>query len=121
MYNVLNGVGVGVAQRVDHVISGQRQQVDVFGYDYPTRDGTGERDYVHVMDVADAHVKAVGKMLAHEMPTYDVINVGTGQGRTVVEVIQYIQSSLPKDQVIPYVMCERRPGDVATLVVNVER
>lgn len=103
------------------VMSGARSHVDVFGSDYPTRDGTGERDFVHVCDVAEAHVLAVNKMLDDvTCPVYDVFNVGSGSGRTVLEVIHYVESLNPGVR-IPYKMVDKRAGDIASLVVDVSK
>lgn len=112
------------------VVSGQRDSVTVFGSDYETRDGTGERDYVHVVDVASAHVKMLDKMLAASLPSsskedkgeevFDVINVGTGRGKTVLELVAEVQAQFPENT-IPVKMAPRRPGDIASLVVNIDK
>ena len=86
---------------------GKRDALEVFGNDYPTRDGTGIRDYIHVVDLADAHVKALD-YLAEGKPTI-ACNVGTGTGTTVLEVIQATERISGRK--VPYVMSPRRAGD----------
>jgi UDP-glucose 4-epimerase len=86
---------------------GKRDALEVFGNDYPTRDGTGIRDYIHVVDLADAHVKALN-YLAEGKPTTSC-NVGTGKGTTVLEVIQTTERISGRQ--VPYVMSPRRAGD----------
>ncbi len=86
---------------------GKRDALEVFGDDYPTRDGTGIRDYIHVVDLADAHVKALN-YLADGKPTTSC-NVGTGKGTTVLEVIQATERISGRQ--VPYVMSPRRAGD----------
>ena len=107
---------------VAEVLSGKRPVVQVFGNDYPTRDGTGERDYVHVVDVARAHVLTIDKMFQPDngMPPFDVFNIGTGQGKTVLEVIAEIQAQ-HLEKPIPVEFVARRAGDVVSLVVNANK
>lgn len=85
---------------------------DVFGDDYPTRDGTCERDYVHVTDLADAHVLAL-EYLMNGGPSV-ALNLGTGHGYTIREVIQAARAITGRE--VPYRMAARRPGDPAVLV-----
>ena len=100
---------------ITQVATGERDHLDVFGGDYPTRDGTGERDYVHVMDVAEAHVCA----LSHVMTTkgFDVINLGTGRACSVLEVVRAFEHA--SGHAVPYRMAARRTGDVATCYADV--
>ena len=86
---------------------GKRGPLEVFGNDYPTRDGTGVRDYIHVVDLADAHVKAL-TYLADGNATI-ACNVGTGIGTTVLEVIEATERISGKK--VPYTVSPRRPGD----------
>ncbi len=102
------------------VVQGKRSHVSVYGSNYPTRDGTGERDYVHVQDVADAHARVIecwGTTLAGEQ--FHEINIGTGRATTVLEVIASVERDYKVS--IPYKLENRRPGDVASLVVNVDK
>jgi len=86
---------------------GKRGPLEVFGNDYPTRDGTGERDYIHVVDLADAHVKAID-YLATGKPSV-ACNVGTGKGSTVLEVLNATKRISGHD--VPHVFSPRRAGD----------
>lgn len=96
---------------------GDLPPVKVFGSDYPTRDGSCIRDYVHVNDIADAHIKALIYLFEQKNSQYfDIINLGTGSGVTVLEMIHaFIQVTKEKLQ---YVLAERREGDVAQIYSN---
>jgi UDP-glucose 4-epimerase len=89
--------------------SGLRQQLSVFGGDYPTPDGTGVRDYIHVLDLASGHLKALQKL--EENPGCMTHNLGTGQGYSVLEMIAAFETACGKP--IPYQVVGRRPGDIA--------
>ncbi len=102
---------------VARVADGLAPRVEVFGGDYPTRDGTPIRDYVHVVDVAEGHVAALE---AHnEEPGIHVYNLGTGRGHTVLEVIKAYEEASGKP--IPYEIVGRRPGDVAATWADVSK
>ena len=92
----------------------QREKLRIFGSDYPTRDGTAIRDYLHVVDLADAHVKAI-EALNHRESGF-ICNLGTGKGSSVLEVIAAFQKATGKR--IPYEMVARRPGDVTEAWTN---
>ncbi len=94
---------------VAQVAVGRRAQVNVWGNDYETVDGTGVRDYIHVVDLALGHVRAL-ECLAHT--AYFAVNLGTGNGSSVVEVIDAFKTASGKE--IPYVFAPRRPGDIAS-------
>lgn len=94
---------------VSQVAVGRRTEVQVFGGDYPTLDGTGVRDYIHVMDLAAGHVRAVERIEALEGVT--CLNLGTGKGHSVLEVIRAFEQVSGRR--IPYRIVARRPGDVA--------
>jgi UDP-glucose 4-epimerase len=96
---------------------GQRQGFKLFGDDYDTRDGTAVRDYIHVMDLADAHVRALKYLLAGGETT--VFNLGTGTGTTVKELIDTIRRTT--NQPFPVEMAPRRAGDAPCLVANNSR
>ncbi len=88
---------------------GKLPELRVFGGDYPTPDGTGVRDYIHVVDVAIGHVKALDRLAAG--PGVLTLNLGTGRGHSVLEMIAAFEKASGRP--IPYRIVERRPGDVA--------
>lgn len=96
---------------VAQVAVGRRERLRVFGGDYATRDGTGIRDYVHVMDLARAHVAAVET--ADGMRGCTAVNLGAGRGYSVLEVVRAFEQVSGRS--IPYEIVDRRPGDVAEL------
>ncbi|MDQ4488829.1 UDP-glucose 4-epimerase GalE [Sinomonas sp. ASV486] len=103
------GVPNNLVPFVGQVAVGRYEAVSVFGGDYPTPDGTGVRDYLHVMDLAEGHVAALDRIASRT--GVDVWNLGTGRGYSVLEVIRmYAEVS---GRPIPYRIVERRPGDVA--------
>lgn len=93
---------------------GKRDHISVFGQDYPTRDGTCVRDYIHVEDLADAHVRAVEYLLA-DKPS-NIFNLGSGDGQTVTEMIKSAEKIVGKPIKTEYV--DRRPGDPANLIAS---
>lgn len=95
---------------VAKVAVGVLEKVNVFGDDYPTPDGTGVRDYIHVVDLARGHVCAVKKLL--ENPGLVIYNLGTGNGYSVLDVIKNFEKACGKT--IPYVIAPRRAGDIPT-------
>lgn len=101
-----------LAPYILQVASGKRPHVEVFGNDYSTRDGTGLRDYVHVSDLARGHIAA----LENSRPGFRSFNLGTGKGTTVLELINAF--SRAAGVVVPYVMKERRIGDVAMSIAD---
>jgi UDP-glucose 4-epimerase len=91
------GVPQNLVPYITQTATGQRTQLSVFGNDYPTPDGTAIRDYIHVVDLAEAHVVALKKLLANEQATnFDFYNVGTGKGSSVLEVITAFESVTEK-------------------------
>lgn len=97
---------------ISQVYQGIRDEVSVFGNDYPTKDGTGIRDYIHVVDLAEAHLKSFQFLLNEsQKPILKIYNVGTGNGFSVLEMIQMFQHVSQKE--IPYSIQPRRQGDVA--------
>ena len=94
---------------VAQVAIGRREKLSIFGGDYPTPDGTGVRDYIHVTDIAEGHVAALRRLLGQ--PGSLTVNLGTGQGCSVLDLVRaYEQAS---GRVVPYEIVARRPGDVA--------
>jgi UDP-glucose 4-epimerase len=104
-----SGVPNNLMPYVAQVAVGRRPSLQVFGNDYPTPDGTGVRDYIHVVDLAEGHVAALRKLLAE--PGSFTVNLGTGQGYSVLDLVQAYQAA--SGQAIPYGIAPRRPGDVA--------
>jgi UDP-glucose 4-epimerase len=99
------------------VLTGERSQLTVFGTDYPTRDGTAVRDYVHVRDIAAAHILLMDRLLAE--PGFRTYNVGSGEGATVREVVDAL--SLVARRPVPSLDGDRRAGDPAVLVADSSR
>lgn len=99
------------------VASGQRPSIEVFGDDYPTPDGSCIRDYVHVSDLADAHVLALNYLDDDGATT--AVNLGTGTGHSVLEVVETARRVTGR--AIPLKVCQRRPGDPPTLTASAER
>jgi UDP-glucose 4-epimerase len=100
---------------VAQVAVGKLEKVNVFGGDYNTVDGTGVRDYIHVVDLAHGHVAA----LQHSKPGVEVYNLGTGRGVSVLELISAFSNAAGKD--IPYQIVGRRPGDVDSCYATAEK
>jgi len=98
------------------VALGRRESIKIFGRDYPTPDGTCTRDYIHVQDLADAHLLALAALNEHSRMIY---NIGNGQGFSVLEVIESVRRVTGK--AIPVIECPRREGDPAVLVASSEK
>ncbi|MCG9595647.1 UDP-glucose 4-epimerase GalE [Vibrio sp. Isolate25] len=94
---------------VSQVAVGRRECLSVFGGDYPTKDGTGVRDYIHVMDLADGHVAALRKV--GQKDGLHIYNLGTGNGYSVLEMVKAFEIASGKQ--VPYQIVARRPGDIA--------
>jgi len=101
------GVPNNIMPYISQVAVGRRPVVDVFGDNYDTPDGTGVRDYIHVVDLARGHVAA----LLHSKPGVEIYNLGTGKGVSVLELIAAFSNVAKRD--IPYRIVSRRPGDLA--------
>ena len=104
------GIPNNLTPYITQVAVGKLKEVGVFGNDYDTPDGTGVRDYIHVVDLAIGHVKAVDK-LAQSEPDVRSYNLGTGKGCSVLQMIEAFSKACGKQ--IPYVIKPRRPGDIA--------
>ena len=111
------GIPNNLMPYVAQVAVGQRERLRVFGGDYPTRDGTGVRDYIHVMDLARAHVDAVEHLAVQSGCT--TLNLGTGCGYSVLEVVRAFE--VASGRPVPYDIVERRPGDVAEVWADPSR
>ena len=111
-----SGIPNNLMPYISQVAIGKRPHVKIFGNDYPTRDGTGERDYIHVMDLAKAHVSAIPKL---NKGIFDVYNVGTGSGTTVMELLKEYEKVCGRN--INFKFLERRSGDVAKNVACADK
>jgi UDP-glucose 4-epimerase len=96
---------------ISQVAVGRRELINIFGNDYPTSDGTGVRDYIHVMDLAEGHLAALKNIETDTFRTPQIINLGTGQGCSVLEMLRALEKASGKT--IPYRITNRRPGDIA--------
>lgn len=104
------GIPNNLVPYITQVAVGKLDHLNVFGNDYETVDGSGVRDYIHVVDLARGHVAALNKM--NEKPEYRVYNLGTGTGYSVIEMVKAFSDVVGHE--IPYEIHERRPGDIAT-------
>lgn len=102
---------------ISQVAIGRSQYLNVYGSDYGTRDGTGERDYIHVEDLALAHLAAIEFSLTFE--GCEAINIGTGVGYTVLEMVKAFEHA--SGRAVPFRICPRRDGDVASSVASVSK
>ena len=108
-----NGIPNNLMPFISQVAVGKRERLNVFGGDYDTKDGTGVRDYIHVVDLALAHLKALEYLHKHKkMDAPLIVNIGTGQGYSVLEMVEAFKKASGKE--VPYEIVDRRPGDIAT-------
>ncbi len=105
-----NGIPNNLMPYITKVAVGELKKLRVFGNDYPTHDGTGVRDYIHVVDLAQGHVKALEKLKTN--PGLVTYNLGTGNGYSVLDVVKAFAEASGRE--IPYEIVDRRPGDIAT-------
>lgn len=110
-----SGIPNNLMPYIAQVASGTRERVSVFGSDYPTPDGTGVRDYIHVMDLATGHMAALN-YLARKSGLLTV-NLGTGRGYSVLEMIRAFERASGRS--VPYTLAPRRPGDIAACYADV--
>ncbi|HJV80493.1 UDP-glucose 4-epimerase GalE [Noviherbaspirillum sp.] len=103
------GIPNNLMPYVAQVAIGRRERLSVFGNDYPTPDGTGVRDYIHVVDLARGHVAALAELFRSEQGF--TLNLGTGRGYSVLEMVRAFEDASGRS--IPYQIVDRRPGDVA--------
>lgn len=104
-----SGIPNNLMPFITQVAVGKREKLSVFGDDYPTPDGTGVRDYIHVVDLAEGHLKALDKLSSN--PGVVTYNLGTGRGLSVLEMIKAFEKA--SDRPIPYEIVPRRAGDIA--------
>jgi len=112
------GIPNNLMPYVVRVASGQLEQLSVFGNDYDTPDGTGVRDYIHVVDLAKGHIKALEKLEKENTGIY-IYNLGTGTGYSVLDMVKAFEKATGKT--VKYRIVERRPGDIATCYSNPEK
>ena len=112
-----HGIPNNLMPYIAQVAIGKREELQIFGDDYETRDGTGERDYIHVSDLAKAHIAALGDM--NEAAGFNVYNVGTGQGTTVKELLAAYGETVGRE--LPFETVQRRSGDVASSVASPQK
>ena len=111
------GIPNNLLPYVAKVAAGQLPYLSVFGNDYDTKDGTGVRDYIHVVDLAKAHLKALEK--AEKLTGVDYFNIGTGTGYSVLEIVKAYEKAT--GLTVNYKIVDRRPGDIATCYANPEK
>ena len=109
---VPNGKPNNLMPFITQTAVGKREFLSVFGGDYPTHDGTGVRDYIHVVDLADAHVKAIDFLNLSTKHQPLITNIGTGIGYSVLDMIKAFEKASGKE--IPYKIVDRRAGDIST-------
>ena len=112
-----NGIPNNLMPYITQVAVGKRPELGVFGNDYDTHDGTGGRDYIHVVDLAIGHVKAYEKILTN--PGLGIYNLGTGTGYSVLDVVKNFEAATGVK--IPYAIKDRRPGDIAACYADASK
>ena len=112
-----NGIPNNLMPYITQTAAGIRKELSVFGNDYPTPDGTGVRDYIHIVDLARGHVAAL-KYAANHKGT-EIFNLGTGKGTSVLELVHAFEQA--NGIKIPYRIAERRAGDIATCYAGTEK
>lgn len=112
-----NGIPNNLLPYVAQVAAGKLEKLSVYGDDYETPDGTGVRDYIHVVDLAKGHLCALKYALSH--PGAEAFNLGTGKGTSVLEVVAAFEKASGKQ--VPYVIAPRRPGDIASCYADTSK
>ena len=112
-----NGIPNNLMPYITQVAAGRLKCLGVFGNDYPTHDGTGVRDYIHVVDLAKGHVKAIDYADAHKGT--EIFNLGTGTGYSVLDIVNSFMKA--NNLEIPYEIKDRRPGDIAECYANPDK
>ena len=112
-----SGIPNNIMPYITKVAVGQLPHLNIFGDDYDTQDGTGVRDYIHVLDLANGHVKALEKL--SENPGLVTYNLGTGRGYSVLDLVKAFSKASGRE--IPYKMANRRPGDISACYANPEK
>ncbi|KQS92610.1 UDP-glucose 4-epimerase GalE [Chryseobacterium sp. Leaf394] len=115
------GVPNNLVPYVMQTAAGVREKLSIWGNDYPTEDGTAVRDYIHITDLAKAHVAALKKLLNDDSDgsVIDIFNLGTGRGSSVLEVVTAFEAA--NDVSVPYQICDRREGDITIAYANADK
>ena len=114
------GIPNNLVPLIAQTVAGLRSELKIYGDDYDTPDGTAIRDYIHVVDLAKAHVQAIERMLNNEQKkSYEYFNIGTGKGSSVLEVIQAFERI--NRTKVPYRVIDRRAGDIAKIYADTAR
>jgi UDP-glucose 4-epimerase len=114
---VPNGIPNNLVPYIARVANGQLEYLRVWGDDYKTPDGTGVRDYIHVVDLAEGHICAVQYAMEHK--GVEIVNLGTGKGYSVLDVLHAYEKACGKK--LAYKIMPRRPGDIAEIYANPEK
>ena len=114
-----NGIPNNLMPFITQVAVGKREQLSVFGGDYPTHDGTGVRDYIHVVDLAIGHIKALEKLAQQEQASIAAYNLGAGKGYSVLDVVKAFEHA--SGQTIAYTIAPRRAGDIAEFYADANK
>ena len=114
-----NGIPNNLMPFITQVAVGKREKLSVFGGDYPTHDGTGVRDYIHVVDLALGHIKALEKLASQEKKGIEAYNLGAGKGSSVLDVVHAFENA--SNQKIPYEIMPRRAGDIAEFYADPQK
>lgn len=114
-----NGIPNNLMPFIAQVATGKRSELKVFGNDYDTPDGTGVRDYIHVVDLAEGHISGMRKLMDKNFGGWRVYNLGTGAGFSVLQLVNEFKIASGKN--VPYTIVERRPGDVASSYADPSR
>ena len=114
-----NGIPNNLMPFITQVAVGKREKLSIFGGDYPTPDGTGVRDYIHVVDLAIGHIKALAKLAQQTTPSIDAYNLGAGKGFSVLEVVKAFEKASGKT--IAYEIAPRRAGDIAEFYADASK
>uniref|UniRef100_A0A1J3FLH1 UDP-glucose 4-epimerase n=1 Tax=Noccaea caerulescens TaxID=107243 RepID=A0A1J3FLH1_NOCCA len=113
------GIPNNLMPYIQQVAVGRQPELNVFGHDYPTKDGSAVRDYIHVMDLADGHIAALKKLFADAEPGCIAYNLGTGRGTSVLEMVAAFENASGKKILIK--LCARRSGDATAVYASTER
>ncbi|KAJ8506425.1 hypothetical protein OPV22_007311 [Ensete ventricosum] len=113
------GIPNNLMPYIQQVAVGRLPELNVYGYDYPTKDGSAIRDYIHVMDLADGHIAALYKVTTAENIGCVAYNLGTGRGTSVLEMVNAFEKVAGKK--IPIKLCPRRPGDATAVYASTEK
>lgn len=111
------GIPNNLMPYISQVAVGRRKRLSIFGNDYATKDGTGVRDYIHVMDLAEGHVAALHYMEKADSSSPLIVNLGTGRGYSILEMVSAFEKASGKN--IPYRITKRRPGDIAACYADI--